>query len=316
MPICDFVTKNCNYMIDFIKLNMYVPSAEELTERIVFTSDVDVNTGEVVSRKRLGRLENLKLILIGNRLIISGSLHVYHNQAFKNELQNYDDFTIEALVKTIGHIEDQFGFSIGPAKVINLEVGVNILMDSNVTDLLSKHLVSYKYQRPSGIDTFNGSGMYVRFKLTEYWIKIYDKGRQHKLGKQLLRVEIKLIRGSIINRSKVMIVKDLYKEENWHLLSKFLLDRLEYVLIVDTQDTSNVQNIQEREMIKDGLNPGYWANLPYKVTRNTIRRRKRVFERALEKNKFLNLKKEIALKVQEKLAVLCKAHKELEAFEI
>ncbi len=103
-------------MIDFIKLNMFVPSAEELTERIVFTTNVDLNTAEVVSRKKLGSLENLKLILVGNRLIVSGSLHVYHNQVFKNELQNYDDFTIEALVKTIDHIEDQLGFKIKLSK--------------------------------------------------------------------------------------------------------------------------------------------------------------------------------------------------------
>ena len=286
-----------------MKFQLNVSSPEQLNERIPFKGTVSMLTGEVDAVYR-AQVENLDLILVGNRLIVSGSMHKYYNRVNLKGDHNHDDFTIEAFRLAVKHLADRLGEDIYRAAVINLEVGVNIQMTQNVTSILDNCVISHQYDLPSTNKVFGQKGRFIVFKRKEYWMKVYDKGRQYGQPDQILRVEVKFKTRAIIQKNGIWELADLLKVSSWVSLAKALLQRANKLLIIDSIDTAHVLNTDDKLFLLERLNPLFWSRSSG-ITGNKKRKQRAKFLETLRMYSFLNLKDEIMSKSIEKIAVLC-----------
>lgn len=289
-------------MLDFIKFQLNVSSPEQLKERIPFKGTVSMHTGEVDAVYK-AQIENLNLILVGNRLIVSGSMHKYYNRVNGRGDHNHDDFTFAAFCYAIQHLADKLGEDIFRAVVINLEVGVNILMTQNVTSILDNCVVSHQYDLPSTNKVFGQKGRFIVFNRKEYRIKVYDKGRQYSRPDQILRVELKFKTRAILQKIGIWELADLLKGSSWSALAEAFLERADKLLIVNSIDTTHVPNIEDRIYLLERLNPLFWSRTS-SLTGFQKRKQRMKFLKMLNNYDFLNLKDEIMVKSIEKIETL------------
>jgi hypothetical protein len=196
-------------------------------------------------------------------LILEGSLHKnYFGGA------NYKPFNIEALKTELEHIEKELKIPLDKAVIHNLEFGVNIPFPYPVFPFFKKNLISYKGKSFNRYNTDRKGvclGDYCDF--SQYRVKIYDKGKQHKLPNNLMRFELSFKKMQKIKGICTLSdLPDLIKIQG---LRELLLDAWNNVLLNDSSiDLNNLELKQgQKEVLKNGGNPKYWELLKETDTR-------------------------------------------------
>lgn len=269
-------------MIDGIKLITDIVNFEAWKQHtnISFGVSVDMDTAEIRTKKRNEKIitthrakwETFDLIVkevlnitTGKKIFhlnMEGSLHKNHYKG-----KNYLPFTFQQLQQQINHI--CFSLCIDPtkARISILEVGVNIVTPFAVTPFLNHNVISYKgnsfnhYKKdPAGFCL----GIYCT--LSQYAIKIYDKGLQNNLPYNLLRFEKRFLKMQILNRKGIKFLSDLLTYANISKLLPLLLKAWQNVLIYDIeglQKTSKNFKLPKAEidLLINGQNPKYWLRL-------------------------------------------------------
>lgn len=238
-------------MIDGIKTgNINIPIQKELD----WTISVNENTGEVKNTKT-AKYNGLLFIDKGNWLYFKGSLHNYFNSG----MHNYNDFTYTDLENTVDDLNVRFGIDTNRTRLENVEFGVNIELPYS-PNIIIDSLVLHK-GKPFNKFTI---GRGVECNHTQYFIKVYNKGHQYELEKNLLRVEIKVIKMQYFKVRKIPIetIDDLLNRATLEALGKLLAQTIDEVLFTDLNLIKN-DNLNDKEqlIIARGSNPKYWENL-------------------------------------------------------
>lgn len=301
-------------MIDYIKVAISSKYASEVKERVLMIeTKCDPDTQEVITET--GKLENMEVLFTKSSLIITGSLHIFYNLVFMGQDQNYNDFSLDSIGIALDTLEHRLGVSLSQAKLQNLEFGVNIQMDSDVDELIKQKLISYRFQGPSIDIDYGIEGRIKEFTTSQYYLKIYDKGRKYHLDVDLLRVEIKYKRSTLLKSLGISFLSDIFSPANLKALCNDYLDRLGTdLLVVDSVNFETVDDAKQREVLKDGISPLFWAAFPKTLSRSngsstpisysTRRRRKLEFRRLLKELGLTTLKEEIMTKLELKLIEL------------
>lgn len=297
-------------MIDGIKTgNINIPIQKELDWNI----SVNEKTGEVKTIKT-AEYNGLLFIDKGNRLYLKGSLHNYFNSG----KHNYNDFTYTDLTNTINDLNKRFGIETNKTRLENIEFGVNIELPYNPNRVIDS-LVLHKGE------PFNKftKGRGVECNHTQYFIKVYNKGQQFNLKKNLLRVEIKVIKMQYFKGRKIPIktIDDLLNTATLKTLGELLTQTISETLFTDTRLINNTNlTDKERLTIANGSNPNYWNGLnpnseqfpqgnkdpEYKRQRKNYYKKINRFENLL--NKFNSkMKSEIVKKIGDKFTDLNRA---------
>lgn len=190
-------------------------------------------------------------------LIIDGSLH-------KNYFggSNYKPFNLGALKSELNHIQKELKISLNKADIHNIEFGVNIPFPYPVYPYLRKNLISYKGE---SFNRYNPDkkGVCLGYSciLTQYSVKIYDKGKQHNLPDNLMRFELRFLRMQKLKEIKTL--SDLPELLKIQSLLPLLTEAWNNVLLNDCSiDLKNPELKEEqREILKNGRNPKYWEIL-------------------------------------------------------
>jgi hypothetical protein len=106
-----------------------------------------------------------------------------------------------------------------------------------------------------------GKSLGIVCTLTEYSIKIYDKGNQYSLPFELVRFEQKVTCGKYIRRMGIVNLSDLLLPEVWHQLSTELIKMQQALIMREPSIKSELLTTKRRLFIANAGNPIYWQQL-------------------------------------------------------
>ena len=282
-------------MYDFVKITIIQKGfAADLkgNNLLEFTTNVNVKTGEI-SEIYTAEYRNLKFIVYpSQRVEIKGSLHKYWNRG----QHNYNDFSIEDIRKTINDLQSKFKINPLVASIHNLEIGLNINtpFDPNI---FLKNLVVFK-NTPFDNMRVKGQGKGKEVYMTQYGIKIYNKGLQYGTKEFILRYEKKITTMDSLKRGKIFL-SDLTNPEFANHCLKQLLESYEELIVTEKLSEGLLSKPQKR-IFELGLRKGSWETM----SRKQRHRNKIMFNAIIQQYGTLNLKSKVMDLLQSKGAEL------------
>jgi hypothetical protein len=224
---------------------------ENIPQQIAFFSEIEAGTGllkEGSSKK--AEFETYKLELFERtsnskevRLNIKGSFHKNHQKG-----TNFKPFTFENLKSEILHLCQSL--KIRPEKTIlqNLEIGLNLPTWFNPIQYLDDNLLVFQNSIFKKYDP-DKRGREIGFycKKTDFTIKVYDKGFQFDLPRDLLRFEVRFNKMRELKRFGIATLADLTDQTKVKSLISVLEKAWCEVLIYDMDKIpTNITNLQRR----------------------------------------------------------------------
>lgn len=210
-------------------------------------------TGEDITGTRVYAHDlNLTYTIIGEKIFLNGSGHKYSNGGE----HNYNDFLRPNLANFLKRLYKDRGINPTRALLHNIEFGVNIIIQTNVSEVL-KSLLTYK-GKPFEKFTTKGDGYQCR--TGEFIIKIYNKGKQYNRPENIIRIEIKVTRMRFLKSKGIDIVymSDMLKLENYPSLAKMISTYFKEILFLNRELDIQSLSDKDRELYLKGSNKSYW----------------------------------------------------------
>jgi len=231
--------------------------AENLFDNPLLTFPLPIHdkTAEVLNRPRIAKYNGLTFTHVNNNTRLTGSLHKYNNSG----LHNYNDYNLPDLLHTLIDLWQKFNINPTKNELNNVEFGVNVITHY-LFDVISKNIIHYKGKPfvPFDIDKANG----IECKLSDFIIKIYDKGHQYNRLENIIRIEIKVIKMNFFERKGITLNKlaDCLTID-FKALGDVLLSVWNEILFTDETIKNNGLTTKERLLFANGNNPKYWEKL-------------------------------------------------------
>jgi len=254
-------------MIDFIKItNVWIdPEIFLNSPYLNFSDKVSRKTGEIINGSKVAKYRGNRFIISCNGSTgIAGSLHMYYNNG-----HNHDDFTLGKLRWVIKDLKTKFG--IKPEMVIlnNVEIGLNLEVPFDPDDFI-KSLVTYKNK---SFNIHKEKNMtFSEVEQSQYILKIYNKGLQYGLNKNILRIEVKITRMAKLNKFGIKSLSDLIDPIKLQSLKSVLLDVFSDITFWDNTIDKKSLNPSDKELLENGYNPKFWQDLHDKDPNNSSRK--------------------------------------------
>lgn len=244
-------------MVDFLKAEIRGPSIEELLNHplLNFKASFDVKTGEASTETLTADHQYLKFIIKDGRYInLQGSLHKYYTNG-----NNYSDFRIGDIQEALANLTEVFSVDLNASRLHNLEFGLNVEIPFTPHRII-KNLINYKgeiFDRMYGEARRSGKQVVKQ----QYILKIYNKGFQCNLNRNLLRVETKVTKMKYLEKLDIKTLYDLTLPYKIRSLMDDLVAAFEEVLMYD--DKLSLVNCRqsETELLSRGRYPEYWQDL-------------------------------------------------------
>lgn len=198
-------------------------------------------------------------------LIVDGSLHKNHFNG-----KNYLPFTWDKVLTEIDNLETGLQLTGQFAEIVNLEIGVNIKLPVGVFSFLKKNLIAFKGHLFNRYNP-DKNKMCLGYvcPLTQYSVKLYDKGKQFNLPDNLLRFELRYLKMQTLKKRGIKQLTDLTDIQKVNGLLSLLLAAWDNILLFDSSINlkNKVLKQSELNLLRDGSNPKYWEALKEKNSR-------------------------------------------------
>lgn len=263
-------------MIDYIKLDITHVGEAALQSKFPF-KEVWKNKGRLLFHEAYFDGLTIQINPITGKIFLSGSLHKFYRKNQTGEDQNHDQFTFDQFINCVELLKHHFGLDPTSAKLIWLEVGVNVHIDVKPILLIERSLMTYKNRLYSqNADGLQGQGSMKRFIFRDYEVKAYDKGMQYHLSENVLRWELKCLNSRFIQRTLLCSkLWHLCNRVTWESIGKELIERWRMdVLAIDWEWDSAQIDPGIRSDLLAYTNPRYWT-LPENQIRAETRSRRR-----------------------------------------
>ena len=254
-------------MIDFVKILIENPDPTFLkeTNQLEFKVEVSEKTGEV-STKKIANYHFCKIIIYqSGRVRFQGSLHKlynslngiqapnfnkYYNQGFNGNL-----FTFKQIKYSFQHIAKLLNVKVCQLRFQNIEFGLNTELDFNPQTFIRGLLI----QR-NKVFELKHSQRFAQAIHNRYYLKIYNKGKQYKLAKNTLRVEVKIIKSEHLKQIGIINAENI-NEKTLYRAFKLLLRHFNEILYYDhTINTKRLKTRERNTLYKYQVN-NYWLGL-------------------------------------------------------
>ncbi len=298
-------------MVDGIKILFLPVNRQTLWNNPLIEPRIPTNakTGEISNEPPQAEYQGLTFIFYPMRIEMKGSIHKYFNKGF----HNYNDFDLGKLKRVIIDIQNKFNIEPHNTVLNNIEIGVNVELPYNPKHFL-KSLIMHRGE-PFTFQT-DKNKRFRECSHTQFFIKAYDKGKQYKLNRHILRFEGKFIKMERLNKLGIKTLSDLIKPGNFELLGKELLSIYDDMLIGNLQADYSHLNAKDRELFIQGHNPEYWQtikpetnDLNYKSKYKVYERRLTRFQELLTRTGANHQKNEIRELIIQKIHKLCNPKK-------
>jgi hypothetical protein len=245
-------------MLCGIKLKLDSRAISELADNsnLEFKSLLNRQTGEVDSCKIWSEDGITIFIKSSGYGHIKGSLHKYKNA----DLNNYDDFNWEQVDATTHRLSERLKLNVKALPLLNLEWGLNILLNFNPDQLLSG-LVRHRGAPFEKMYVYPGNHFVANHD--DYGIKIYNKASQNKLESNLLRFELSSNKSRHVNKQGIFCLADLDDREiQIQLLQSLISDAWDDILLIDPllQEYEPYSSFNQLRVAKWN-NPLFWNQL-------------------------------------------------------
>jgi hypothetical protein len=271
-------------MIDGISIKSSIANLEEwlALTGVKLSTSTDITSGEIrvrkgensVSTQHHGKWEQYAINVIEVKSVVSIIYHLnirgsFHKNHFNGE--NWQPFNFNDLQYQIRHICTSLFIDPESARISGLEFGVNITTPFTVKSFLDNNVIDYKgnsfkdYEKDK-----NGLELGLHCKLSQYQIKLYDKGKQNNLDSNLMRFEKKCKKMQVLKKHGIVNLSDLLDKAKVYSLIAILLRAWKDVLIYDIEDTELLSykiSEEDRRFLLDGRNYKYWGIIK-KANRN------------------------------------------------
>lgn len=294
-------------MIDFLKvyyrdkesLEGYVEREPEIFEELNKT--LEIRSGEIKYPLQTN-YQKMDVNISEKTGFVQNSLHKFFDHYSGNNGENHSDFKYSDLVKTIALLESKI-IGFGKEKITNLEFGLNIDVPKAAEDIIRENILMHKYYPHNNLNTYNGTGYLKQFTHSNYAIKVYDKGKQYRLNKNLLRFEIRFSKSKLLNQLMVYNLKSLTDKEVLKNLMSYLLKRFDEMQIIDELPQRNNLTEDQFDFYNRGVSYAYWQQVRNKSYTHVSRKKKEWDSFSTEFN-LLNIKSLIKLKLNQKFKYL------------
>ena len=279
-------------MIDFIRIRF---NNKELLEtdlrdetKFKLITQLNYHDNEIIYPHKTN-LENLEIIITEYAITIKNSLHKFYNIKNKNGNQNYTDFTYSNLRSVIKILNKNI-VDLENAIITQIEFGINITTPKKASHYVKNNIIMHKYSPHNHSLNFKGKGEYKQFDYSNYYIKVYDKGKQYNLDENILRFEVKYIKKIEFNKIGVTTINDLLNKQYLRLFFTNLLKRFDELTIIDDFYNNSKLNKEDIKKIESFTNYIQWAHLKTRVKRNLLSKRKKEFKNILIERNLLTTK--------------------------
>jgi hypothetical protein len=164
---------------------------------------------------------------------VKNSLHKLYNYNTTGDEQNYNNFSYSTIRDTIDFLSKKV-IDVNSTKLTQLEFGINIAIDKLPELLVRRNFLQAKFS-----NDYRGKGELKQFSHNNYFIKVYDKGKQFGLEENILRFEIKFIKAKEFQALGICNLEDLKSKGNLRRLFVYLLKRFDELTIVDDFDETS-----------------------------------------------------------------------------
>jgi len=246
--------------IDFIKVELRGINRKELESNtnLDFKSIINRATGEI-SEFKTAYYKNLKIIIFkSGRIWLSGSLHVCFNEG----KHNYNNYGLNEFKTVLNELENALNLKPYNMFILNLEWGFNIELKTNISFILDRLLQHKSINKTVGLDC-KIEGKYIQFKHSNYILKIYDKGTQFKLNKNLVRIEIKQMNWSCYRKKGIVTLRDFIEADKSLFLNE-PVNQWQSVILYDINHNITKDFIEYSTLI-------YWNDLRNKGSRRKFK---------------------------------------------
>lgn len=289
-------------MIDNLKI--FSTKKDEFENNITSNRTVDLKqfyepfTGEIKPYPLKGKKLNLEIAINEKTASIAGSFHKYYNLDNDLGLQNYNDFNYSKIKLTTKQIIETFKIAKSTS-ITNLELGFNILISEDPQKYIDDYLLMYDLKAPNRNEKFLGKGDYKEFRKTDYYLKIYNKSKPYKLDKNILRVEIKIIRKRLLESLGVYYLENILEKKVLSNIFELLMQKFELLTIIDNFNEIDIPP-DELERLKNYMNDNYWIRIKQRKTSKQLYNLKKDFRMLQTKYNLNKTKNEIRIKLYSK----------------
>lgn len=286
-------------MVDNLKI--YSNKKDEFENHIILNRIVDLKqfyepfTGEIKPYPLKGKKLNLDIAINEKTASITGSFHKHYNLDNDLGLQNHNDFNYSKIKLTTEHLIETFKIAKSTS-ITNLELGFNIVIDEDPQRYIDDYLLMYDLKAPNRNEKFLGKGDYKEFRKTDYYMKIYNKSKPYKLEKNILRIEIKIIRKRLLELLGVYSLEDILNKEILKNIFELLIRKFEGLTIIDEFNEIDIPSV-EFERLKNYMNDNYWIRIKQRKTSKQLYTFKKDFRMLQIKYKLNKTKDEIRRKL-------------------
>lgn len=300
-------------MIDFVKILVENsnPTFLQQTNQLEFKVEVSEKTGEL-SNKRIAEYHFCKIIIYpSGRVSFQGSIHKMYNSLNEVYAPNYNKqfdkgyngnlFTHMQIKYCIQHISKLLNVKPYQLRFQNIEFGLNIELNFDPQTFIKGLLI----QR-NKVFELKHSQRFAQAIHNRYYLKIYNKGKQYKLAKNTLRVELKIIKSEHLKQIQMLTAYNINKE-SFLAAFRLLLRHFNEVIYYDHTINAKFLKARERNTLYKYQTNNYWLELKSNK-RDTPKKKLQYFI----DNHSENLKKQIESDMQKQFKRVMINHSNIE----
>lgn len=253
-------------MIDYLKCEILTTPEFLLSNPLLqFGSRIDEQTGEVIRNRhgyitKVTQFGSMQISITTNadrsysKIELSGSIHKHQNNGV-----NYSDFSFSYICRAVNDICEITRLQPENFVLHHVEYGVNIRPTHSPESILNS-IIAYK-GKGYEIREYKGTGYMKRFCLSQYDVKIYDKGKQYDLNEHILRYELKVFKMQVFERKNINLktLSDLLNPGLYPALLETISDSLSNLYMFDYRiKLAQVKSRNHRLILTECINTGFW----------------------------------------------------------
>lgn len=245
-------------MIDYTKIEISADAAAYLLRHndLSFETYVNEDTAEQThSRPRMAKYEGMEFYYYSSgRMTLQGSWHKYYCGG-----RNHSDFSLAQFRCAVIKFCRTFEVNPNELKILQLEFGVNITPPIAPQQVIDALVGNGKGNGFSEMRTNKGRSIGVNMYLTNYGVKIYDKGAQYALPYPVLRIEKKYLNWCKYRSAfGIYTVTNLLNPDAWTALSNDLLNTVGQLVIKEPSLEFDQMTIKEKFFITQAADAKWW----------------------------------------------------------